>query len=255
MIRYDEYELIMDDDFIDEKINSDYWLECYLPQWSSRKNSAPYYSIKDSVLKLYIDKNQKPWCPDWNEDIKVSNIQTGVFSGPLGSEIGQHHFTKGLVVREEQKREMKVTPKYGYIEFRARCNISKENVAALWLIGTETVPEESAEICLFELLGCNVGNYKSKIGYGVHPFGDSTIKDCFYEEELDVKVDEWNTYSLDWRPDKIRFFLNGRLINTIDQVPKYPMQLMLNLYDLENKGNEKNSFEIDYVKVYQLKNQ
>ena len=38
-------------------------------------------------------------------------------------------------------------------------------------------------------------------------------------------------------------------IKTIKQSPDYPMQLMLNLYDLQNIKNEKNVFEIDYVMV------
>ena len=32
------------------------------------------------------------------------------------------------------------------------------------------------------------------------------------------------------------------------------MQLMLNLYDTKNKKNESNTFEIDYIKVYQRNN-
>lgn len=91
----------------------------------------------------------------------------------------------------------------------------------------------------------------SIIGFGVHPFGDSKIVDEFYEEEYTIDVREWNTYALKWDEEKIEYFLNGVLIKVIHQSPNYEMQIMLNLYDLENINNEKNIFEIDYVKVYQ----
>lgn len=125
------YTLILNDNFDENDLNTDYWIPTYLPQWSSRKKTIPSYKINNSVLTLYISDTQKPWCPEWNDNVRVSNLQTGVFSGEIGSHIGQHHFTEGLTVREAQPKELKITPYYGYIEFKARCNISDENVAAL----------------------------------------------------------------------------------------------------------------------------
>lgn len=246
-----KYSLIMDDDFEGTELNTEYWLPTYLPQWSSRKKTIPSYKIRNSILTLYISDEQEPWCPEWNGNVRVSNLQTGVFSGEVGSDIGQHHFTEGLVVREFQRRELKVAPQYGYIEFKARCNIAKENVAALWLIGVEENPSQAAEICLFELKGWNVADEYAVIGYGVHPFADGNIKDEFYEEKFSINVKEWNTYALKWEEDKITFYLNGNKIKVINQSPDYPMQIMLDLYDIENKKDESNVFEIDYVRVYQ----
>lgn len=239
----------MKDDFEGNELNTNYWIPAYLPQWSSREKTIPSYRIQDSILTLYISDAQEPWCPEWNGSVRVSNLQTGVFSGEIGSCAGQHHFTEGLVVREFQQKDFKVTPQYGHIEFKARCNISKENVAALWLIGTEERQNQSAEICLFELKGWNVTDEYAVIGYGVHPFGDANIKDEFYEEKFSINVKEWNTYAMEWEKEKITFYINGKKIKVINQSPDYPMQIMLNLYDLENIKNENNVFEIDYVKV------
>lgn len=119
------------------------------------------------------------------------------------------------------------------------------------MIGVEEQPHQSAEICLFELKGWNVAQEKATIGYGVHPFGDGKIKDEFYEQEFSINVKEWNIYALQWEKDKIVFYINGEKIKVINQSPDYPVQIMLDLYDLENKKNESNTFEIDYVKVYQ----
>lgn len=245
------YTTIMNDDFEKSELNTAYWLPTYLPQWSSRKKTVPSYKIKDSILTLYISDTQEPWSPEWNGNVRVSNLQTGVCSGKVGSCLGQHHFRKGLIVREFQEKDFKVTPQYGYVEFKARCNISEENVAALWMIGIEENPSQSAEICLFELKGCNITNEHAVIGYGVHPFADTNIKDEFYEEKFPVNVKEWNIYALKWEEDNITFYINGEEIKIINQSPDYPMQIMLNLYDLKNIKNEQNTFEIDYVKVYQ----
>lgn len=239
----------MFDDFLGNELDEKIWFPFYLPQWSSRKNSIPSYRIKDSVLTLYIADNQKLWCQEWNGDIRVSNLQSGVFSGPIGSSEGQHHFTEGLVVREEQENRIKFSFQYGYLEMRARCRISDENVAALWLIGTEEDKENSSELCLFELKGSNVKEHSAIIGFGIHPFGDPKLKECFFEKEFDVNVREWNTFSLNWQQDKVDFYINGEFVQTISQSPQYPMQFMLNLYDLANIKNESNQFDIDYIKV------
>lgn len=247
----DGYTLLMHDDFDENHLNTDYWLPTYLPQWSSRRKALPSYRIQDSTLTLYIADTQEPWCPEWNGSVRVSNLQTGVLSGEVGSSAGQHHFAEGLIVREFQPKELKVTPLYGYIECKVRCHISKENVAALWMIGVEESRDQSAEICLFELKGWQAAKESAVVGYGVHPFGDPHLTDEFYERRFDIRIDDWNVYAVRWEEQQIIFYLNEEKIQVIHQSPGYPMQLMLNLYDLENVKNERNSIEVDYVDVYQ----
>jgi hypothetical protein len=84
------YEIEFEDDFAEASLDQTKWLPRYLPQWSSRADSAARYDIGDSVLRLRIDRDQRPWCPEWDGDTRVSSLQTGVFSGPTGSRIGQH---------------------------------------------------------------------------------------------------------------------------------------------------------------------
>lgn len=190
-----------------------------------------------------------PWSEEYNGQIRVSNLQTGVFSGKVGTSIGQHHFSDDLVVREEQKGKFLLTPMYGAIEMKCRCFISEENVAALWMIGLETEENESSELCLFELKGWNVGHKKSVIGYGIRAFKDPKLVNEFYEEEFNIDVSDWNIYKVDWKKGEVIFYINGKEIRRINQSPDYKMQLMLNLYDLKNIKNENNRFEIEYIKI------
>lgn len=244
------YALDFYDGFEQAELDPEKWIPFYLPQWSSRAKAAPRYELSGQALVLKITADQRPWCPEFNGPVRVSSLQTGLFAGPLGSTRGQHRFSKDCVVREAQPEQKTYLPRYGYFELRARCEISANNVAALWMIGFEDEPERSAEICLFELKGGNVGEGRAKIGYGLHPFGDPQIVDDFHEDEFELDVSRFNTYAAQWTEQCVRFFINGRLVRTCEQSPAYPMQLMLNLYDLENRNADAMRFIVDYVAVY-----
>jgi len=244
------YELEFYDGFEPAVLDTKKWIPFYLPQWSSRARAAPRYELSGQALVLKVDPDQLPWCPELNGSVRVSSLQTGLFAGPVGSAQGQHRFSKDCVVREAQRELKTYLPQYGYFELRARCEISANNVAALWMIGFEDEPERSAEICLFELKGGNVGEGRAKIGYGLHPFGDPQIVDDFHEDEFELDVSRFNTYAAQWTEERVSFFINGRLILTSEQSPAYPMQLMLNLYDLENRDAEAMRFIVDYVAGY-----
>ena len=92
VINMANYELDFEDTFDGERLDESHWLPHYLPQWSSRANSAARYVQADGVLRLRIDADQPPWCPELDRATRVSSLQTGVFAGPVGSAIGQHRF-------------------------------------------------------------------------------------------------------------------------------------------------------------------
>lgn len=246
------YELDFFDDFSDKSLNRRRWIPYYLPQWSSRKNSRPRFRIENSNLILEIQSDQKPWCPEFNGSIRVSSIQTGVYSGELNTSQGQHLFSKNCRVREVQTTEKTYTPQYGYFEMKAKCAITKGNVAAFWMIGFEDIPEHSAEICIFELKAENIRKTGSTIGFGIHPFQDPTITDEFFEEEFTIDTSEFNVYAAEWTPSEVIFYINSVKVKTIQQSPQYPMQFMLSIYDVsETKPRrEKMEFTIDYVYGY-----
>jgi hypothetical protein len=246
------YSLAFFDDFDAAVLDRTKWIPYYLPQWSSRAASQPVYRLQDGSLTLEIAADQQPWCPEFNGPIRASSLQTGLFAGPLGSAIGQHRFSPACRVREEQATERTYTPRYGFFELRAKCHISPSNVAAFWMIGFEEQPEHSAEICIFELKGHNIKHDQAIIGYGLHPFGDPNIIDAFYEEPFALDVAQFNTYAAEWTAEAVHFYINERKIRTIQQSPAYPMQWMLNIYDLAEPGSGGGPMEfvVDYVAGY-----
>ncbi|XSG74398.1 glycoside hydrolase family 16 protein [Herpetosiphon llansteffanensis] len=251
------YRLEFQDEFTSPNLDQTKWLPFYLPQWSSRERSAPRYQLTNNSLILEIQADQAPWCPEFDGQTRCSSLQTGVFGGALGSPFGQHRFNQACVVREPQDSMQTYTPHYGYFEMRAKATIGPNNVVALWMIGFEDQPEYSGELAIMEIKGWNIGAEGLKLGYGVHPWGDSQLTDEFFEDDVALDVREYHIYAAEWTPSHVDIYLDNRKLRTIQQSPNYPMQCMLGIYDLPQRQSEPSStpyphqFEIDYVRGYQ----
>jgi hypothetical protein len=226
------YLLEFEDDFDQPTLDLTRWIPHYLPQWSSRGASAARYDIADSLLRLRIDHDQPPWNPEADGWLRVSSLQTGCFAGPLGSTTGQHHFAPGLEVQEEQEAVRLYTPHYGLVECRARALADPANMVALWLIGYEDRPERSAEILVFEIFGRDVTATTARAGMGLRAFADPSISDDVEAVALSMDATEFHDYAVEWTPGRVRLFVDELQVRELAQSPGYPMQLMLNVYEL-----------------------
>ena len=225
------YELEFDDDFDADELDPGRWVPYYLPHWSSRATTAARYRIDDGTLVLRIDGDQDPWCPEWDGEIRATCIQTGLFAGPLGSSIGQLHFTDGLRVREEQAEQRLYTPRYGIVEARFRAIPDPRSMVALWMMGFEDEPERSGEICIAEIFGRDMSAGTAAVGMGIRRFQDPALTDEFASERLAIDASAFHTYAVEWTPDGVAFFVDDELVKTSGQSPSYPMQLMLGVYE------------------------
>lgn len=251
------FELEFDESFEGEALDRSRWLPHYLPHWSSRERSAARYALEGGLLRLVIEKDQQPWCPELDGETRVSSLQTGAYSGPLGSRIGQCRFTPNAVVREEQPAVRLYTPKYGRIEVRCKATDDPRSMVALWMIGYEDEPERSAEICVCEIFGREVAPGEALVGMGVHPFSDPLIADDFSKVPVRVDVRDFHAYAAEWTPDDVTFLVDDEPVKTVAQSPAYPMQLMLGIYEFpaENgdpAGAYPKEFVVDYVRGYRL---
>lgn len=246
------YELDHEDTFDGPELDRSRWLPYYLPHWSSRERSAARYRLTDGHLVLAIEEDQAPWAPEHDGRLRVSNLQTGTFSGPVGSTAGQHHFTPGLRVTEEQPAEYLWTPHRGIVEVRLAALDDPRTLVALWMIGLEDVPERSAEICVVEIFGTDVHDDHVVVGMGVHPFGDPTILDDLRKVRVDVDAREMHTYAVEWTEESLHFFVDDDHVTTVDQSPDYPVQLMLDIYELEGppSGTYPKELHVEHVRSY-----
>jgi hypothetical protein len=251
------YELAFEDTFDGNALDEARWLPYYLPQWSSREASAARYEIGGGLLRLVIEADQEPWCPEFDGETRVSSLQTGVFAGPVGSTEGQSRFKPGLVVRQAQDNARLYTPRYGLFELRAKAIDDPRCMVALWMIGYEDEPDRSAEICICEIFGRNVTADNVGVGMGLHPFGDATIRDEFSVEAIAIDAREFHIYAAEWTPEYVAFFVDHQLVKTVEQSTDYPMQFMLGIYEFPDDRQSiqpphpyPKRFTVDYFRGY-----
>jgi len=221
------------DDFDGPGLDLEVWVPHYLPQWSSRALSAATYEVAESELRLTIPTDQGLWCEgDHEPQLRVSGVQSGVFSGPVGSTVGQQPFRDGQVVREEQPAMWGWTPRYGRIEVRARMELSPRSMASVWMVGLEQEPEQSGEICVFEVFG----EAPDAVGSGIKPFRDPALSWQFDAPRMEIDVREPHVYAANWRDGGVDFFVDGARVRSVEQAPAYPMQMMVAVFDFPEKA-------------------
>jgi beta-glucanase (GH16 family) len=200
------------------------------------------------------------WCAeDHDPPLRVSGIQSGVFSGEVGTTIGQQPFRDGAVVREFQPAQWGWTPEYGLLEVRARMDLSPRSMAAVWMVGLEDEPQRSAEICIFEVFGDALetegGAASAAVGMGVHPFRDPAIVDEFAAPRVAIDVTEFHLYAADWRPGRVDFLVDGSHVRSVEQAPDYPMQMMIAVFDFPTHAAASETADhvpelsVDYVRL------
>jgi beta-glucanase (GH16 family) len=165
----------------------------------------------------------------------VSGIQSGVFSGEVGSTVGQQPFRDGVVVREFQPGMWGWTPHYGLLEVRARMDLSPRSMAGVWMSGLEDDPTRSAEILIFEVFGDALredgDGPSAAVGIGLRPFRDPAIAESFEAPRVPIDVAEHHVYAADWRPGRVDFLIDGERLKTVEQAPDYPVQMMVAVFD------------------------
>ncbi len=207
------------DDFDGTNIDRTVWLAHYLPAWSSLDRTAARWAIADSVLTLTIPVDHPRWCPEEHpEPLRVSGIQSGNRSGPVGSADGQQRFRDGLVVREAQPRFVGWLTSCGRLEIRMRMELSPRSMAAMWLAGFEERPLDAGELCVVEVFGRSIDPGRSaEIGMGVKAISPPDRR--LHRTRLDVDVAEYHTYAVEWDAATARFGVDGHTERICHQPP------------------------------------
>ena len=231
MIDRSGYELVFADDFDRPELDETRWLPHYLPQWTTPDRSAARYELHPGWLRLRIDADQPAWRPEDGE-LRVSNLQTGSFSGPPGSGRGTHRHRPDLVVRMPQPTRRLFTPTGGLVEARLRASADSSCMLAIWLVGLEEDdPRQAGEICIAELYGDRIGPGGSSVRTGIKAHGDPALRDDMLDVDLDIDATGWHTYAAEWTATETRLYVDDQQVRTLDQGIDYPLQLMLDLFE------------------------
>lgn len=225
----------LDERFADG-LDLDVWTPAYVPAWSSRAAAAATWSTGPDGLHLTIPPEQPLWCPDRHQPpLRVSAVQSGNWSGPVGSTRGQQPFRDGLTVTEEQPAQWGCTPWYGRVEVECRARLDASSMFSAWMIGLEDQPDRCGEICLVEVFGETVADGRVALGSGVHAFRDPRLQEEFDAPATRLDVAVPHRYAVEWRPGRVDFFLDGERNRTVQQAPQYPMELILGVFEFPER--------------------
>lgn len=218
------------DEFDGADLDPAIWLSSYLPVWSSTAASAATYVVENGLLTLRIPPDQGWWCAgDHEPPLRVSGIQSGAYSGPVGSTRGQQRFREGQVVREEQDRFEGWLPSSGRAAIRCAMTLSPRSMAAMWLSGFEDdeAQEQCGELCVVEVFG----KEPTAIGVGIKAFRDPALTQDFDAPHLPIDVGEMHTYAVDWDGDEAVFTVDDEVVRRCPRPPTYPLQVMIAVFD------------------------
>jgi hypothetical protein len=226
-----KFSLVFADDFTGDHLDSSRWIPHYLPHWTTEDRSAARYDLGDDGLRLLIEADQPAWRPE-DGPMRVSNIQTGSFSGPRGSTVGQHRHREDLRVRSPQPNRRLWTPSSGLVEATMSATRSPTCMLAIWLVGfEERSPEDSGEICVAELFGNRSGEGHSTVRLGVKAHHDPRLRTDMVDLVLDLDTTTEHVYAAEWDSRHVRFYLDDRHVHTVEQGLTYPLQLMVDLFE------------------------
>lgn len=216
-----------------DRLDPDVWLPAYLPAWSSRAAAAATYSVGAAGLRLSLPPEHPLWCPGLHDDprLRVSAVQSGNWSGPVGSTRGQQPFRDDLTVREAQPELRGLTPHFGSVEVECAARIGPGSMFSAWMIGMEDEPDRCGEICLVEVFGDTIGNGSAEIGNGIKKIRDPALRQEFSAPRRELDVSEPHRYAVDWRPGAVDFLIDNERVRSVEQAPDYPMLLIIAVFD------------------------
>ena len=112
-------------------------------------------------------------------------------------------------------------PRRGLIEVRLRPSAHPRALTALWLIGLETDPLESGQVCVVELFGHDLDMAGSGcVGAGIHPFGDSRLRHDHALVPVSRNLTDWHIHTVEVDDNRTRFFVDGELFTESPQAPE-----------------------------------
>ncbi len=247
-----EYSLVWSDDFSGNSLDTDKWnYELHEPGWVN--NELQRYT--DSIDNIYVKGGNLVIQPIKKEDAATG--KTSYTSGRINTR-GKGDF------------------KYGKIEIRAKLPKGQGIWPAIWMMPTREELyggwPKCGEIDIMELLGNEPSKvyqtlHYSKTGIDVQSQGSKTLSSGDFS-------DDYHVFSLEWLPDKISFYVDGKLTKTETRwytstdgagIITYPapfdqeFNIILNVAVGGNwPGNPDASTDfskakllVDYVKVYQ----
>lgn len=261
-----EWELVWSDEFDGKEIDRTKWTYD-LGNWivdADGNGVAPGWGNNEK--EFYTDSSENAYVKDGKLIIQAKKEK-------VTDQFGTYDYTSARL-----KTKGLFSKKYGRFDIKAKLPVGKGLWPAIWML-----PEDdkyggwaaSGEIDIMESWGSKPHTVAGTIHYGeVWPNNKYTGKE--YELPKNRGIDAWHTYSLEWEPGELRWYVDGKLYQTQNNwyskgknsATKYSypapfdqnFHLIMNLAVggwFDGEPDESTIFpkkmEIDYVRVYDLK--
>jgi beta-glucanase (GH16 family) len=196
--------------------------------------------------------NESQYYTNRAENVKVQN-------GVLKITSIKENYQGSSYTSARIKTQGKFSFKYGKVEIKAKLPTGGGTWPALWMLGDNISSAgwpACGEIDIME----HVGNSQNKIHGTLHYPNFSGGSGVTKSVDIANASTEFHIYTLDWRADAIKFYVDGNLFHTFANTSALPFNqnffLIINSAMGGNFGGAINpnfvssTFEVDYIRVY-----
>ncbi|PYE55274.1 carbohydrate binding domain-containing protein [Deinococcus yavapaiensis] len=163
----------------------------------------------NNELEYYTDRSQNVSVEDGH---LVITARREAYTGQAGAAQATFDWTSGRL-----RTAGKFSRAYGKFEIRAKLPTGKGLWPAIWMLPEEPNPyggwAASGEIDIIE----GWGSKPNRLGHTIH-YGGIWPGNIYSSEEFTFPasgtVADWHTYTLEWRPGEIRWYVDGQLTST-----------------------------------------
>jgi hypothetical protein len=220
------------DEYFADGPSARWWVPHYLPHWTTPDRSEARFSATPGALELRIEAGQLDWRPE-DAPLRVSNLQTGTYSGPVGSAVGTHrHRDDDLFVRTETPLRLLFAPSRGRVDVTVAASRDRGCMLAAWLVGSEHLsPEDSGEMCIFEIDADAIG-VETTVRSGIKAHHDPRLVTDMAEIAVPLDASQPHTWTVIWNDHETIIGCEGVVVRRMPQAPSYPLFLMIDLFEI-----------------------
>lgn len=182
-----------EDNFDGEEVNKDYWTyevgnghEKGIPGWGN--NELQYYTEGE------------------NAKVEDSNLVITVKEENRSDHYGSYDYTSTRMITQN-----KVNMKYGKVEIRAKLPEGQGLWPAFWMLGSDIAENPwpaCGEIDIMEFIAGDLDMVHGTV-HGPNHYGGGGITQHYQLEEGNF-VDSYHTFTLEWTPDAIRWYIDDQ---------------------------------------------
>jgi len=202
-----DWSLIWGDEFLTEEIDSSKW-QYDTGNWIVGENGegiSPGWG--NNELQYYTESSENSYIEDGKLVIKAKEEQKS-------DEFGSYDYTSAKL-----KTQDLFSKKYGKFEARMKLPEGQGYWPAFWMMPEDSVYGDwpaSGEIDIMEAAGNDTSTIGGTIHYG-EEYPNNTYRGDEYHFPEGSDYTGFHTYSIEWEPGEIRWYVDGELYQTLNK--------------------------------------